>query len=344
MLLKKLTSAFGISGCEREIRNVIIEELKEAVDHIKIDKIGNIIAEKKTPNSPYTVVITAHMDEVGFMVKGIEDSGLIRFVPVGGIDSRILVSKIVLIGDGRIPGVIGAKAIHMQKPEEREKALGYDDLYIDIGTSSKEETERKVAVGDYISFHSEYVEFGENRIKAKALDNRVGCSIIIDLLKRQLPINVTGVITVQEEIGLRGAEVAANQMDADLVIVLEGTTCSDVADIEPHFQVTTLDYGPAISIMDQTSIYQKRYIQSVIKTAEKYDIPWQYRRTAFGGNDAGKFHLAGIGTPCVSIAVPCRYVHSPVSVLSKKDLDNTRELVLKYIEEISKGGIDSCMI
>ncbi|SNR88179.1 endoglucanase [Anaerovirgula multivorans] len=339
MLLKKLTSAFGVSGCEREIRNVILEELKDTVDKVKVDRIGNIIAEKKTPNSSYNVVITAHMDEVGFMVKGIEDSGLIRFISVGGIDSRILVSKIVLIGDARIPGVIGAKAVHMQKPTEREKALSYDDLYIDIGTKSKEETEKKVTIGDYISFHSEYVEFGENRIKAKALDNRVGCNVIIDVLKRQLPVNVTAVITVQEEIGLRGAEVAANQLEADLIIVLEGTTCSDVADIEPHFQVTTLDKGPAISIMDQTSIYQKKHIQSVIDTAKKYNIPWQYRRTTFGGNDAGKFHLAGTGTPCVSIAVPCRYIHSPVSVLSKNDVDNTKELVIKYIEEISKGGI-----
>lgn len=339
MPLKRLTSAIGVSGNEKEIRSVILEELKDVTDAIKVDLMGNVIVEKKLTGSPYHVTITAHMDEVGFMVKGIEDSGLIKFVPVGGIDSRILVSKIVLIGEARIPGVIGAKAVHMQKPDEREKALDYDDLYIDIGSKNKEETEKFVSVGDYVSFHSEYVEFGENKIKAKALDDRVGCSIVIDLLKEKLPINVTGVFTVQEEIGLRGAEIAANQIQSDLVIVLEGTTCSDVADIEPHFQVTTIGKGPAISIMDRTSIYHKKYIQSIVNVANTYNIPWQYRRTSFGGNDAGKFHLAKTGTPCVSIAVPCRYIHSPVSVLSKEDLDNTRELVIKYLGEISKGGI-----
>ncbi|AOY77238.1 M42 family metallopeptidase [Clostridium formicaceticum] len=339
MLLKKLTSALGGSGNEGEVRSIVLEEVKDVVDTVKVDRMGNVIVEKKAPNSPYNIVVTAHMDEVGLMVKGIEDSGLIRFAPVGGIDSRILVSKVVLIGERNIPGVIGAKAIHMQKPEERQKALKIDDLYIDIGAKSKDETEKHVSIGDYIHFHSEYMEFGENRVKAKALDNRVGCYVLIDLLKKQLPVNIIGVFTVQEEIGLRGAEVAANQVDANLVVVLEGTTCSDVAEIEPHLQVTELDQGPAISIMDQSSIYNKKYIDTIIDTARKYNIPWQYRKAAFGGNDAGRFHLAKGGTPCVSIAVPCRYIHSPISVLSKKDLEYTKDLVAKYIEEISKGGI-----
>ncbi|SDK48844.1 M42 family metallopeptidase [Natronincola ferrireducens] len=339
MLLKKLTSAFGISGNEGEVRRIIIDEIKNTSNHVKIDKMGNIFVEKKSFENRPHIVITAHMDEVGFMVKGIDDSGLIKITPVGGIDARILVSKIVIIGEKRIPGVIGAKAIHMQKPEERKKSLSIDDLYIDIGSKSKEETEKNISIGDYVAFHSEYIEFGTNRIKAKALDNRVGCHILIEILKQEMPINITGVFTVQEEIGLRGAEVAANQVDADLVIVLEGTTCSDVTGIEPHMQVTELDKGPAISIMDQTSIYQRKYIDSLIAIAKQYNIPWQRRKTTFGGNDAGRFHLAKTGLPCISIAVPCRYIHSPVSVLSKDDLSNTIQLVKKYIDEISKGGI-----
>ncbi|MCC5909883.1 MAG: M42 family metallopeptidase [Clostridiaceae bacterium] len=339
MLLKKLTSAFGLSGNEEEVRNIILDEIKESVDKVKVDRMGNIIAEKKSSNSKYNIAITAHMDEVGFMVKGIDDSGLIKFTPVGGIDARILVSKIVLVGEKRIPGVIGVKAIHMQNPEERKKALTIDQLYIDIGSKSKEETEKIISIGDYIAFHSEYIEFGKNRIKAKALDNRVGCNLIIDILKTELPVNITGVFTVQEEIGLRGAEVAANQVNADLVIVLEGTTCSDVSGVEPHFQVTELDKGPAISIMDMTSVYSKKYVDTLIQTAKKHNILWQYRKTTFGGNDAGKFHTAKTGTPCVSVAVPCRYIHSPVSVLSKDDLNHTKQLIVKYLEEISRGGI-----
>lgn len=339
MLLKKLTSALGVSGNEEEVRNVILDEIKGFVDVIKIDRIGNIIAEKKGSNSSYNIVLTAHMDEVGLMVKGIDDSGLIKFTSVGGIDTRILVSKVVTIGEGRIPGVIGAKAIHMQKSEEREKALSIDDLYIDVGSKNKEETEKHVSIGDYIAFHSEFIEFGKNKIKAKALDNRVGCHILIEILKTKLPINITAIFTVQEEIGLRGAEVAANQVQADLVIVLEGTTSSSYTGVEPHLQVSELDNGPAISIIDQTSIYNKKYVNSLIQIAKKHNIPWQYRKTASGGNDAGKFHVAQMGTPCLSLAVPCRYIHSPVSVLSKDDLSNTKILLIKYLEEVSKGGI-----
>ena len=340
MLLKLLTNANGISGCEREVQKIVISNLKGVVDTINVDVIGNVIVHKRVNESPYHIAITAHMDEVGFMVKGIEESGLIRFASIGSVDSRILVSKVVLIGDSKVPGVIGAKAIHMQKPKERDISLNIDDLYIDIGSKNKEQTEKHISIGDYISFNSEYTEFGLDRVKAKALDNRVGCNILIDLFKSKLlPVNITGVFTVQEEIGLRGAEIASNQLDVDLAIVLEGTTCSDISDIEPHLQATTLGGGPAISIMDQTSIYQKKYVQSLIDTATKHNIPWQYRRTSFGGNDAGKFHLAHMGTPCVSIGVPCRYIHSPVSVLSRTDLENTKKLVFKYIDEISKGGI-----
>jgi len=339
MLLEKLTNACGISGNEKEVRNIILEELKGHVEDIRVDRMGNVIAKKHMHSDKPHVIVTAHMDEVGFMVKGIDNSGLIRFAPIGGVDPRILVSKVVLIGKDRIPGVIGAKAVHMTKPEERKKALTLNDLYIDIGCGNQKDTEKYVSVGDYIAFDSKYTEFGNNRIKAKALDNRVGCEIIIDLMKKELPLNVTAIFTVQEEVGLRGAEVAANQVDADLAIAIEGTTCSDVSDIEPHMQATELDKGPAISIMDRTSIYNRSLVDSLVVTAKENNIPWQYRRTSFGGNDAGKFHTALGGTKCVSLAVPCRYIHSPVSVLSKDDFMNTKALLLKYLEKISEGGV-----
>lgn len=340
MLLKKLTNALGVSGNEKEVRNLIINEIKDHVDIVRTDRIGNIIAEKKSANySSYRIVLTAHMDEVGLMVKGIEDNGMIRFTLVGEIDPRILVSKVVTIGKEKIQGVIGAKAVHMQKREEREKALSVDNLYIDIGSKSKEESEEVISIGDYISFNSDFVEFGGNKVKAKALDNRAGCHILIDVLRDELPINITAVFTVQEEIGLRGAEVASNQLQGDLIIVLEATNASDSSGIEPHHQVAELDKGPAISIMDQSSIYNKKNIDLLIQVANKYNIPWQYRRAASGSNDAGKFHIAHIGTPCLSIAVPCRYIHSPVSILSKDDLNNTKLLLIKYLEEISRGGV-----
>ncbi len=339
MLLKTLTDAFGVSGNEKEVRDIIIEEIKSYVDHIKIDIMGNIIAHKKGRKDNISIAVTAHMDEVGFIIKGIDDSGLIKFAPIGGVDPRILVSKQVVIGKNKINGVIGAKAIHLQRPDERKKAIAIDDLYIDIGCKAKTEAEKLVNVGDYIGFYSEYVEFGKNRIKAKALDNRVGCAILIDLLKMETDIGITGIFTVQEEIGLRGAEVAANQIDVDLAIILEGTTCSDVSNVETHMQVTELDKGPAISLMDRTSIYNRKFVDMVVETATEYEIPWQYRRSTFGGNDAGKFHTANAGTPCVSIAVPCRYIHSPISVLSKDDYHNCKELLFKFIDRISERGL-----
>ncbi|KAB3534022.1 M42 family metallopeptidase [Alkaliphilus pronyensis] len=333
MLLKRLTNALGVSGNEGAVRNLILEELEGHVDEVKVDRMGNIIAVKNGEKDGINIALTAHMDEVGLMVKGIDKDGLIKFATIGGIDSRILVSKPVIIGDNRIPGVIGAKAVHMQKPDERKKAIAIDELYIDIGSKSKKETENIVSVGDYIYFDSEYVEFGNNRIKAKALDNRVGCGILIELLKQPQKVTVTGIFTVQEEIGLRGAEVAANQVDVDLAIIIEGTTCSDVSAIDPHLQVTSLDLGPAISVMDRTSIYNRKYIDLMIDIAKENNIPWQYRRASFGGNDAGRFHTAKGGTPCVSVAVPCRYIHSPVSVLSKDDYNNTLALLSRFIEK-----------
>ncbi|QUH20753.1 M42 family metallopeptidase [Alkaliphilus sp. B6464] len=339
MLLKRLTDALGVSGNEKEIREIIIDEIKNYVDNIKIDTMGNVIVYKKGKREDINVAVTAHMDEVGFIVKGIDDSGLIKFASIGGMDARVLVSKQVIIGRNKINGVIGAKAIHMQKPDERKQAISINELYIDIGCKTKTETEKLVQVGDYIAFYSEYVEFGRNRIKAKALDNRVGCAILIELLKSETPLSITGVFSVQEEVGLRGAEVVANQIDIDLAIVLEGTTCSDIPSIDPHLQVTELDKGPAISLMDRTSIYNRKFVDMLVKTATESEIPWQYRRSSFGGNDAGKFHTAKGGTPCVSLAVPCRYIHSPVSVLSKDDYYNCKNLLFKFVDRISERGL-----
>ena len=177
MLLKELTEASGVSGNEKNVRDLIISEIKDFVDSYKIDRIGNIIAYKKGKDTGKKLMVTAHMDEVGLMIKDIDNEGFIKFMPVGGIDKRILVSKPVLVGKDKLPGVIGAKPIHLQKPDERTKALNINDLYIDIGAKSKEEAEKYVSIGDYAIFDSEYIEFGEGLIKAKALDNRVGCSL-----------------------------------------------------------------------------------------------------------------------------------------------------------------------
>lgn len=338
MLLKKLTEAHGVSGNEKEVRNIIIEELKDYVDDIQIDRIGNVIVYKKGEIDTPRLMLAAHMDEVGLMITKIEDSGLLRFTCVGGIDQRILVSKPVLVGNKKINGVIGAKPFHLQKKSEWKKALDYKELYIDIGVSSKEEAEKLVKPGEYVSFSSNYTEFGDNLIKAKSLDDRVGCSILIDILKTKRKLSIYGVFTVMEEIGLVGAGPAAYRIEPDIGIVLEGTICSDVSGTEKHLQATELGKGPAISVMDRTTIFNQKLRSHLIEIANKNNIPYQLRKTTFGGNDSGKIHITKTGSVTATLSVPCRYIHSPISVMNKNDYVNTEKLLNLFIEDLEKGG------
>ena len=339
MLLKQLTEAAGISGNEKEVRDLIISQIKDHVDLYKIDRIGNIIAYKKGKSSHKKLMITAHMDEVGLLVTEIDDMGLIKFMTVGGIDKRILVSKPVLIGKDKIEGVIGAKPIHLQKKEERTKALGINELYIDIGASSKDEAEKLVQVGDYVSFNSDYIEFGEGLVKAKALDNRVGCSLLINLVKEIKDISFYAVFTVMEEVGLRGAGPAAYEVDPDITLVLEGTLCYDMPKLDSHMVPTYLNKGPAISLIDRTTVFSHTLRKQIVKIAEANKIPYQYRKTAMGGNDSGAIHTSRDGSLTTTISVPCRYIHSPASVMSQKDYDNTYSLLKAILSDFEKGDL-----
>lgn len=333
MLLKKLTEACGLPGFEEDIREIVKEELKGFVDSIKVDRMGNLTAVKNENKAGRHVALSAHMDEVGLCVKHINADGSIRFAS-WGVDKRILPSMHVLVGSKKIPGVIGSKPIHLQSQSERGSVLGLDALAIDIGCDKKEETEKHVNLGDFIAFNSSYIEFGENKIKAKALDDRVGCAAMIELLKKDLPRKVTAVFCVQEEVGLRGSIVAAKSLDADIVINLEGTIGADTEGIEKREHVTTQGAGPALSLMDRTSVYLKKHIDEIVAVAEKNKIPYQFRRSAMGGTDAGSYHTAKSGTPCIGLAVPCRYIHSPVSVMHKHDYDNLIKLVECYIKNV----------
>ncbi len=336
MLLKKLTEASGVSGNEKEVRDLIISEIKDHVDEIKIDRIGNIIAYKKGRPNAKTLMVTAHMDEIGFIVKEIDDSGLLKFMTVGGIDKRILVSKVVTVGEEKIMGVIGAKPIHLQKKDEWTNALEIEDLYIDIGAKSKEDAEKSVNIGDYVCFHSSYIEFGDNLVKAKALDNRVGCSILIDLVKDIKDLGFYAVFTVMEEVGLVGAGPAADEVDPDIAIILEGTVCYEMPKLDTHLVPTQLGKGPAISMIDRTTIYNPEFRNKVVEVAKRQNIPYQFRKTSMGGNDSGKIHTSKSGCLTTTISVPCRYIHSPVSVMSLEDYNNTYKLAKALVEEFER--------
>lgn len=333
MLLKTLSELNGTSGDETLVRNFLIEEIKPYVEKIFIDKIGNLIAVKNQSLSGPKVLISAHMDEVALMIVSITNDGFLKFKPVGGIDARILISKTVRIGE-TIVGVIGSKAIHLQKLPERQKALTFEQLYIDIGAQSKEEALNKVKIGDYAYFISTCEPFGEGLYKGKAFDDRVGCAILVELLKQDYKFPLVAAFTVQEEVGLRGAKVAAYHIEPDFAIVVEGTVAADVMDKDEEEWVTELGKGPACSIIDRTTLYSPRLVQYMTELAHKNKIPLQFRRGSSGGNDAGKIHLTKSGIPTISLSVPCRYIHSFVSVISKRDYNECYNLVHALLKDL----------
>lgn len=337
MLLKRLSEAFGPSGKEHEVRALLSEELKSHVDELKTDRLGNLIAIKRGKAAGPKVMLAAHMDEVGLMVVGINSQGLLQFRKVGGIDDRVLVSKQVLVGKNKINGVIGAKAIHLQKRQERSQVIPHDAMYIDIGARSKEEAQKYVNIGDYAVFATQFAEFGDGYYKGKAFDDRTGCAVLAEILKRDYQIPVYGTFTVQEEVGLRGAGVAAYTVEPDMAIVLEGTTCSDIPETKEHGYCTTLGEGPAITIMDASVITNKKMVAKLFELADQHSIPVQIKRSITGGSDAGRISQSKGGVPTVVVSVPCRYIHSPVSVCKKTDLDFTIKLVDLFLKSIEGG-------
>lgn len=336
MLLKKLSEAFGPSGCEQEVRTILQEELKDYISEWQRDALGNLIACKPAATGP-RVMVAAHMDEVGLMISSVDSAGLLHFHKVGGIDDRVLVSKPVLVGKERVRGVIGAKAIHLQRPEERTQVIPHRSLFIDIGAKSKEEALEKVKIGDYVIFATQYGELGAGMAKGKAFDDRAGCAILAELLKEDYSFPLYGAFTVQEEVGLRGAGVAAYAIEPDLAIVLEGTTCNDVSGIEEHEYSTVVGGGPAITFMDTSAVGNKAMIQELVRLAEANGIPYQFKGTVTGGNDAGRINISRAGVPVVAVSIPCRYIHSPVSLLSLADVEHSKALVKLFLRSIEGG-------
>ena len=336
MFLKELTELSGVSGCEYEVRNYIKNKLKEIDCEYCVDKLGNVIAHNKGKKNK-TIMVAAHMDEVGLMVSHIDSDGFIKFQTVGGIDQRVLNSKVVLVGENKIPGVIGSKAVHLMSAEERGKSIPIDKLYIDIGTYSKSETEKIVNIGDYVTFKSDYVEFGDDLIKAKALDDRAGCSALLEILSMKLDADFYGVFTVMEEVGCRGAQTAAYQLEPDYAIVLEGTVCADMPEVKDHSKVTLIGKGAALSLMDSSTIYDINEVRNVENIALKNNIPCQMRGSSSGGNDAGVIHKTKEGAKVVAISIPCRYIHSSVNVASKHDYNSVVSLAKAVILENQKG-------
>lgn len=337
MLLKELSEVSGVSSNETEVRNLIRENIEDKVDRLWTDVMGNLIAVKGEKKEGKKILLSAHMDEVGLMITGIENNGLLNFRPVGSIDKRSLVSKPVLVGDNKIKGVIGSKAIHLQKKAERKNPIPWSSLYIDIGTTSKKESQKKINLGDYATFNTEFKKLGENYVKGKAFDDRVGCSLMIDLLEYDYDFPLYLVFSVQEEVGLRGAGRAAYEIDPDLALILESTAASDVPETEEYGYSTSLDNGPALTVIDNSVISDKEILQSLIDISKNNDIPYQIKRSNKGGTDAGEISLTKEGIPSAVISLPARYIHSPVSLASLKDYDNLKKLTKLYLQNFKEG-------
>ncbi|RKZ23598.1 M42 family peptidase [bacterium] len=327
-MLDKLVNAFGPSGNENEVRELIKKEIEPYVDKIEVDAMGNLYAIKgENPE----ILVCAHMDEVGFMVVEINEDGTLKFLPVGGIDIRTVLGKRVKVGRNKIPGVIGSKAVHLLKPEEEKALPQWENLYMDCGFTKKDEAQKEISPGDYAVFDTEYTENGEYLI-GKAFDDRIGCYITLELAKKNFPFPIAFVFTVQEEVGLRGASVVGNKLPVKIGLILEATAAGDFPQEKDLGRFPAPGKGPVITRLDKRCICDKELVDLLISIAEENGIPYQIKKPTVGGTDAGKIHLSREGVRCAVISVPARYIHSPVSVIHKKDVENTMKLAAKFLE------------
>lgn len=328
LLLKELTAARGVSGNEHDIRALLQRLSEERGAACRVDRLGNLIATKDGGNgaAPH-VLLAAHMDEVGMIVRGIQEDGLLRYQPVGGIDPRVMVSKRVLCGDKMVPGVIGSKAIHLQSAGDRDKVLDHSNLYIDIGAKSKAEAEKLCPPGTYVVFDSPLEKFGEGMVVSRALDDRVGCLGLLRALENGYAGKLTCAFTVQEEVGLRGATVLGQSLPYDLAIVLEGTAANDLGDVDVQLQVCNVGQGVALSHIDRASIAHPKLRALIESVATEKKIPCQPKRFVSGGNDAGPLQHGAGAKPTAVLSAPCRYIHSPASVAAEADIKAQGDLV-----------------
>ncbi|MGQ9857003.1 MAG: M42 family metallopeptidase [Fervidobacterium sp.] len=328
--IKELTEIKGPSGNEDGVREFIMSKIKDKVDEFFVDRMGNLIALKKGKGGGKKILLDAHMDEVGFMVTNINEDGTLSFAPVGGVDTRVIIGKKVQVGKDVI-GIIGYKAIHLQR-DGYLTTPKYSDLKIDIGAKSKAEAEKVVQIGDYVAFTTQYEESGDFII-AKALDDRCGCSVLMDLIDEGIETknDVYFAFTVQEETGLRGPAIIAEQLRADLAIAVETTTSGDDPELEKQLWSTHLGDGPAITFMHSGYVVHQEIFEKLVAIAKKEGIPFQYKMRTVGGTNARRYATTGI--PAGVVSVPARYIHSPVSMIHKKDYENTLKLLRKFVSE-----------
>ncbi|MCG1062204.1 M42 family metallopeptidase [Staphylococcus epidermidis] len=351
-LLKSLTDVNGISGHEMQVKSLMKDYLTPVSDEIVEDRLGGIFGKKNATHGTKSLMISGHLDEIGFIVTQIDEQGYIYFTPIGGWWNQVMLSQKVTItteNGKEIRGIIGSKPPHALSPEERKKPVDIKNMYIDIGVGSKEEAkEAGIELGNMITPYSEFESLANDKyLTAKAFDNRYGCALAVDVLQQlkdeNIDINLYAGATVQEEVGLRGAKVAANLIKPDLAIAVDVGVAYDVPGMTSEKNEGKLGDGPLAILMDATSIAHDGLRKHIKDVAEHHNIPVQWATTPGGGTDAGSIHVANEGIPTITIGVPLRYMHSNVSVLNIDDYTNSVRLITKIVRSLNDDSYQALM-
>lgn len=339
-ILKSLSEAYGPPNSEGEVRSILIRELEGSADSVSEDIMGNIFFHLKGKEENPLIMLASHMDEVSFMITHIDEKGFLRFHTLGGLTPHVLPGQRIAIrgSKGDVPAIIGTKPPHIMTEEERKKLVSMEDLFMDVGAGSEEAVREKgIEIGSIGVFDVEFADLGNGYVMGKSFDDRAGCAVMVNVFKelKDTGLKVAAVGTVQEEVGLRGARVAAWQLEPNYGLALEGTFAADVPGSRPHQMSAKLREGPVVTIADRTTLTHPRVLSTLIDVAKKNKIPFQFKKIPRGGTDAGSIHLTKAGVPSGTVSVPCRYIHGPASVLHEEDLMNTIQLVIAFLEEIS---------
>ncbi len=349
-LLKRLADADGPTGRESSVRDIVIEELRDHVDELRVDSLGNVIAVRRGRGEG-RLMIAAHMDEIAMIVSHVDDKGFVRFLPVGGVVERNIVGQRVRIitRSGRVvKGVIGLKPPHVAKPEEARQLPEMREMFIDVGASSRSEVEAMgISVGDFVVFDRDLVLLGKKRVTGKALDDRVGVAVMIAAMKSlgETDVSVYAVATVQEEVGLKGARTAAFSIDPHAAIALDVTVAQDIPGVDEAEYVTRLGSGPAIKVIDGRKgtglISDPRIVDKLVEVARRSSIPFQMEVAPGGTTDASAINLVREGVPAATISIPTRYLHSSIELLDLDDALNAARLLKAFIESVTSSWLIS---
>lgn len=327
--LKELCALNGTSGSEERVREYIKKNI--AADEMFTDNLGNLIVFKKGAKPPKNkIMFAAHMDEVGFIVTHITEDGFLNFDSVGGIDPAVATGRAVRLESGAC-GVIGAKAVHLQSKEERKRMPDFDELFIDIGANSAEEAEKIAPTGSFAYFDTDFFAFGGGYVKGKAIDDRAGCLILMDMINGSPEYDAWYAFTVQEEVGTRGAKAAAFTVAPDVAFVIETTTACDIAGVSGGKKVCELGKGAVVSYMDGGTLYDRGLYSLAVETAKSGNIPVQTKTLIAGGNDSRAISVSRGGVRVCAISVPCRYLHSPSCVIKESDFEAAKALAGKML-------------